>query len=264
MKNEPNHKTTSAPAIGDIPSYAQPFSIVYNEDCVQGMKRFPDKYFDLAIVDPPYGIEDRISKGGGSHTKSNAKFHQMYSENGKKWDIKPNDEYWKELFRVSKNQIVWGANYFGLPECRCFIVWDKIRYVENYSNLEYAWTSFDRHAKKFEYCNNAGFILKPIDKKIHPTQKPVALYDWLLENFGKCQQCNNEGMVVDDDATGETIPCETCNGRFTVLDTHLGSGGIRISCDKANMNFVGFEIDTQYFNEHQARFKEYKRQLRLF
>lgn len=215
-----------------------PSSIVYNEDCISGLKRFPDKHFDLAIVDPPYGIEDRISKGGGSHTKSNAKFHQLYSENNKCWDIKPTNEYWNELFRVSKNQIVWGGNYFGLPECRCFIVWDKVRFVANYSNLEYAWTSFDRHAKKFEYCNNAGFVLKQIDKKIHPTQKPVALYDWTLQNFA------NEGDLI--------------------LDTHLGGGSIRISCDKGGFNFVGFEIDKQYFNEQETRFKQYKRQLRLF
>jgi site-specific DNA-methyltransferase (adenine-specific) len=213
-------------------------SIVYNDDCMHGLKRFPDKCFDLAIVDPPYGIEDKISKGGGSHTKSNAKFHQMYSENNKKWDVRPTDEYWCELRRVSKNQIVWGANYFGLPECRCFIVWDKVRAVENYSNLEYAWTSFDRHAKMFQYCNNAGFVLKPIDKKIHPTQKPVALYDWILANFA------SEGDLI--------------------LDTHVGSGSSRISCAKGGFNFVGFEIDKQYFDEQEKRFKLFKQQQRLF
>ena len=215
-----------------------PKSEVFNEDCMVLMSRYPDKYFDLAIVDPPYGIEDKISKGGGSHTKSNAKFHQMYSENNKKWDVRPTDEYWCELRRVSKNQIIWGGNYFGLPECRCFIVWDKVRAVENYSNLEYAWTSFDRHAKMFQYCNNAGFVLKPIDKKIHPTQKPVALYDWILANFAE------EGNLI--------------------LDTHLGSGSSRIAAYNAGLDFTACEIDKEYFDAQEKRFKNHIMQLSMF
>jgi len=237
IKNIETSQTTT-PGMGYTHCCAPVPSVVYNEDCIEGLKRFSDNYFDLAIVDPPYGIEDKISKGGGSHTKSNAKFHQMYSENNKKWDVKPTDEYWCELRRVSKNQIIWGGNYFALPECRCFIVWDKVRSVENYSNLEYAWTSFDRHAKMFQYCNNAGFVLKPIDKKIHPTQKPVALYEWILANFA------SDGNLI--------------------LDTHVGSGSSRIACDKGGFNFTGFEIDKDYWEAQEKRFSDYKRQLRLF
>jgi site-specific DNA-methyltransferase (adenine-specific) len=238
MIREPNLQDTQSPQLVIADVSRCPSSIVYMEDCVQGLKRFADKHFDLAIVDPPYGIEDKISKGGGSHTKSNAKFHQMYSENNKKWDVKPTDEYWRELRRVSKNQIVWGGNYFALPECRCFIVWDKVRAVENYSNLEYAWTSFDRHAKMFKYCNNAGFVLKPIDKKIHPTQKPVALYEWILANF-----------AIDDNL---------------ILDTHVGSGSSRIACYKGGFNFTGFEIDKDYWEAQEKRYKNFSAQLRLF
>lgn len=197
-------------------------------DCMEWMKSLPDKYYDLAIVDPPYGIEDKISKGGGSHTKSNAKFHQMYSENNKKWDIKPTDEYWFELRRVSKNQIVWGGNYFALPECRCFIIWDKVRAVENYSNLEYAWTSFDRHAKMFQYCNNAGFVLKPIDEKIHPTQKPVALYKWLLINYAKAGQ--------------------------KIFDSHGGSFSHAIAAYDLGFDLDIIEIDPDYFRDGKARY----------
>lgn len=204
-------------------------SEVTNEDNMAMMARYPDKYFELAIVDPPYGIEDKISKGGNSRSKSSCTFHQMYSENSKSWDKVPNPEYFKELVRVSKNQIIWGANYFNMPPCRCFVCWDKIRDVDNFSMCEFAWTSFDMPAKLFKYCNNAGFILKQSDKKIHPTQKPIALYGYLISKFAK------EGDKI--------------------LDTHLGSGSSRIAAYQMGFDFYGCELDTEYFNEANKRFK---------
>lgn len=210
-----------------------------NMDCVEYMKTCKDKEFDLAICDPPYGIEDEISKGGGSHTKSNVKFHQMYSENFKTWDIAPTKEYFDELFRVSKNQIIWGGNYFPeLPACRCFICWDKVRYVPNFSMAEYAWTSFDKPAKLFKYCNNAGFILKPADEKIHPTQKPIQLYKYLLTEFAK------EGDKI--------------------LDTHLGAGSIAIAAHYLNFDLTATEIDKQYYDDAVERFNKYTAQTHLF
>lgn len=200
-----------------------------NIDCMEYMKNVPDKHFDLAIVDPPYGIENEISKGGGSHTKSKVTFHQMYSENGKTWDVEPPDEYFKELFRISKNQVIWGGNYFkALPPCRGFICWDKVRYVPNFSMVEFAWTSFDKPAKIFKFCNNAGFVLTERNKKIHPTQKPVELYKYIFENYTK---------------PGDKI-----------IDTHLGSGSSAIVAELMGFDFVGCEIDKQYFDNLKVRF----------
>lgn len=211
---------------------------LYNEDCMQMMARYPDGYFDLAIVDPPYGLGPKISEGGGSHTKSLVKFHQMYKENGKSWDdTVPTQNYFDELFRISKNQIIWGGNYFNLPPNRGFIVWDKVRVVENFSNLEYAWTSFDRHAKMFTFCNNAGFVLKDEDKKIHPTQKPVQLYRWLLSNYAK------EGDKI--------------------LDTHLGSGSIACACHDYGFSLVASEIDKDYYEAALKRLNNHRQQLKL-
>lgn len=200
-----------------------------NIDCMEYMKGLPDKYFDLAIVDPPYGIEDKISKGGGSHTKSNVNFHQLYSENGKTWDVEPPKEYFEELFRISKNQIIWGGNYFAsLKPCRGFICWDKIRYVPNFSMVEFAWTSFDMPAKIFKFCNNAGFVLTERNKKIHPTQKPIELYKYIFENFAK--------------------------PGYKIIDTHLGSGSSAIVAEKLGFDFVGCEIDIEYYEAAKKRF----------
>lgn len=152
------------------------------------------------------------------------------------WDSEtPSNDYFQELFRVSKNQIIWGGNYFNLPPTRCFIVWNKNQPWENFSQAEIAWTSFDLPAKLFTYSNRGG--TNEI-KKIHPTEKPIFLYDFCFKNYSK------PGM--------------------NILDTHLGSGNSRISADKYNLNFVGFEINESYLIDHQERWSEYKSQYHLF
>lgn len=205
-------------------------SKVFNTDCLEAMKAYPDNYFELAIVDPPYGLE-RLQKGslrlGG--IKGNY-------ENKIIWDKKPNIDYWTELFRVSKNQIVWGANNFGMPPSEYFCVWDKKQTVDNFASAEYAWVSMGlkKPAKIFEYSIHKHNQTN----KIHPTQKPVALYRWLLQNYAK------EGDKI--------------------LDTHLGSGSSRIAADMEGYDFTGYELDADYFNASVKRFNEYKLQTTLF
>jgi site-specific DNA-methyltransferase (adenine-specific) len=221
-------------------------SVVYNEDCVDALKRFEDNYFDLAIVDPPYGIDKKMYRtsmgkcGGGQ-------FGEYSNPNKKRWDKEtPTDEYFIELFRVSKNQIIWGGNYFDLPPTRGIICWDKMKQVKNFSQWEMAWTSFDKVALIFKYMwhgNYCGFdqniTLKHTSiNLIHPTQKPEPLYDWLLSTYAK---------------KGDKI-----------LDTHLGSGSSRISANKAGFDFTGFEIDKDYYEAQEKRFKDFVSQLRMF
>jgi site-specific DNA-methyltransferase (adenine-specific) len=204
--------------------YTLPFSEVYNEDCIEVMKRYEDNYFDIAVVDPPYGIDINSS---GTH------FKEKYEI--KDWDkATPNDEYFKELKRVSKNQIIWGGNYFldRLGNCKCFIIWDKkIAEDMSFAMCEMAWTSFKNGAKIY---NKTATQLN----RIHPTQKPVGLYDWLINRYAE------KGQII--------------------LDTHLGSGSSRISANKAGLSFVGCEIDKDYFNAQEKRYKEFISQTRLF
>jgi site-specific DNA-methyltransferase (adenine-specific) len=215
-------------------------SVVYNEDCVEGLKRFSDNHFDLAIVDPPYGIDDKLYRSSHGKNKNSAIAKHYKKEN--RWDIQPTAEYWEQLFRVSKNQIVWGGNYFtkNLPESRGWICWDKVRPTGNsFSDFELAWMSFDTMPKMFRFCANGGFIATPQNRyKIHPTQKVVELYDFIFTNYAK------EGDLI--------------------LDTHLGSGSSRISSHKAGLSFVGFEIDKDYYEAQEKRFKDFVSQLRLF
>ena len=218
-----------------------PFSIVYNEDCMQGLKRFADKYFDLAIVDPPYGINrlemSWTAQSNSNNGKSQADSSKWASYEIKKWDNeRPTKEYWNELKRVSKNQIVWGANYFPefFTENMGVVFWDKIRSIDvKFSHGELAFTTFGGFTRKFPYNPE-----KYNKERWHPTQKPVALYDYLLREFAK------DGDLI--------------------LDTHLGSGASRISCVKNKYSFVGFEIDKQYFDEQEKRFKNFTAQQRLF
>ncbi len=203
---------------------------VFNIDCMVAMKEFPDKYFELAIVDPPYGLGDKLLIGGKN---GHLKFSQQYQD--AKWrDVVPDQSYFIELFRVSRNQIIWGANYFDLRTYRCPIVWDKLQPVDNFSAIELAWSSFDEPSKIFK-LRQAGFIGQP---KIHPTQKPVALYKWLLKNYAK------EGDKI--------------------LDTHLGSGSSRIAADQMGFDFWGYELDKDYFDASVKRFNQYKSQLTIF
>lgn len=160
----------------------------YCMDCMDGMKQYPDKFFDVAIVDPPYGINapdmamgtNKSRYGDGYPAESTA---SRLKSNGKSvdWDERPPDaEYFKELFRVSKNQIIWGGNYFALPPTRGIVVWDKVQTWDAFSQVEMAWTSYDVPAKLFRYSNTGG---ANTDEKIHPTQKPIALYEYLISTF---------------------------------------------------------------------------------
>lgn len=208
-----------------------PYSIVFNEDCVQGLKRFADNHFDLAIVDPPYGIgASEMTMGRGKNKKWNK---------GKQWDNKtPEATYWNELKRTSKNQIVWGGNYFELPIKRGWIFWDKgIDGDCSFADGELAWTSFDKVLRKAQ-IRYKGFLGMDKDGRIHPTQKPIALYDWILHNYAK------QGDLI--------------------LDTHLGSGSSRIAAYKGGFNFIGFEIDKEYYEKQEKRFKNFAAQQRLF
>lgn len=194
-------------------------------DSLQALKGYGDKHFKIAIVDPPYGIGDKFR--GGKTGKMN--FNEVVE---KDWDKVPPMEYWKELMRVSENQIVWGGNYFPLPPSRCFIVWDK-QISEDFTlaMAELAWTSFDKLAKIVR-------LPTPKNGKIHPTQKPVKLYKWLLHNY------TSEGDLI--------------------LDTHLGSGSIAIACHQMKRKLIAYEIDTEYYEKACKRFKEQTAQQALW
>ena len=205
---------------------------IYNMDCMEGMKQFPDKYFDLAIVDPPYGI----ARFGNRVELSNRICKEAKIN---KWDIKPTQEYFDELFRVSKNQIIWGANNFTLPNTEYFIIWDKEQTVDNFASAEYAWTNCKMPAKVFRYSIHKVMQERKQDGgKIHPTQKPIALYKWLLKNYAK---------------KGDKI-----------LDTHVGSASSLIACYQMNFDFIGFEIDKEYFEKAQKRIADEIAQISLF
>ena len=210
-------------------------------DCMELMALMPDKYIDLAIVDPPYGIGDKLHFGGGSHTKNRSKFGNMYSESGKKWDIRPDENYFKELFRVSKNQIICGANYFveNLPVSRGWIFWDKQGEGMSSVNNELIFTSFDISIKTFSRCHglDKGFMNKE-GTNIHPTQKPIALGRWLLQKYAK---------------PGDII-----------LDTHSGSGTFACSAWLENFEFYACEKDPDYHKESVNRFETLISQGRLF
>lgn len=206
-------------------------SEVYLMDCIEGMKHYPDKYFDLACIDPPYGIGHSLLSG----EKRGSKF--VRTERHVDWDVLPTDNFWIELFRVSKNQIIWGGNYFldNLPPTRGMIIWDKIQMFSG-ADFEFAWTSFDNSAKAFRMSRVEAY--GNIDK-IHPTQKPISLYDFCFQ-FAKLE------------------------AGAKVLDTHLGSGSSRISANKNGLNFVGFEVEEEYFNKSCKRYDDFVSQVRLF
>lgn len=232
---------TETPAFAKHVLPAVPSSEVYLEDCVTALKRYADNHFDLAIVDPPYGLE-RFKRANEETTGVYAKRGSWKHNGEKNWNNeKPTDEYWAELFRVSKNQIVWGANNFVLPPSEYFCVWDKVQYMPNFASAEYAWVSMGlkKPAKVFRHSiHKENADRKEKGGKIHPTQKPINLYRWLLQNYA------NEGDLI--------------------LDTHLGSGSSRIAAYKGGFNFVGFEIDQEYYEKQEKRFNDFKSQLRLF
>ena len=206
----------------------------HNADNMEIMKQYPDKYFDLAIVDPPYGLGKKLAHAGNGKN-AQSKFTNDFK--AKNWDNEiPSNEYFEELKRISKNQIIWGGNYFQLPPTRCFICWDKMVYIPSMSRIEQAWTSYDKLPQLVQYNNNDS-------NRIHLTQKPVKLYEWILKNFA--------------------------NENDKILDTHLGSGSIALAIDKANkldnmnLSFVGIELDTEYFEAAVKRFKLAQKQQTL-
>jgi site-specific DNA-methyltransferase (adenine-specific) len=206
---------------------------ITNEDNMVLMARYPDKYFDLAIVDPPYGIDlANMNMGIGSSPKASKAKNRKWK--AKNWDNSiPNDEYFEELFRVSKNQIIWGGNYFNLGICNKFIIWDKeVPEGLSFSDCEYAWTSFSGANKIFRY---SAYLNK--SEKFHPTQKPPQLYKWLLDKYAK---------------QGDKI-----------LDTHLGSGSIAIACHDYGFDLTACELDKEYFDKAIKRINNHVAQLKL-
>lgn len=217
------------------------------------MARMKDKQYDLAICDPPYGIgEDGLSNRSRGSAAGANKWKGTRNTTGagvlptffsrKQWDKEqPPESYFLELRRVSKNQIIWGGNYFldHLPSTSCMIVWDKLN-SGDFADCELAWTSFKTAVRKFTFMWN-GMLqgdMKHKEKRIHPTQKPVALYKWLLKNYAK---------------PGDKI-----------LDTHLGSGSIAIACHDMGFDLTGYEIDAEYFQAAKERLERHQRQASLF
>lgn len=199
-------------------------------DNMQLMSQYADNHFDLAVVDPPYGINaGKMNMGKGSRNETNKNIK-------KDWDSHiPSVDYFKELFRVSKNQIIWGGNYFidYLTATRCFLLWDKKDYNSDFASHELAWTSFQKNTKCFIRARNVGD-----EQKIHPTQKPVKLYDWIFQNYA------NDGDKI--------------------LDTHLGSGSIAVASHYAGLHLTACEIDEDYFKQSVSRIERETAQQSLF
>ena len=199
---------------------------ITNEDNMKLMARYEDNHFDLAIVDPPYGIGE---SGGKARTRGSKKTNGLK----KNWDNKrPSNEYFKELKRVSKNQIIWGGNYFSdlLPASRCWLYWQK-NMGGDFADGELAFTSFDKVLKQYTKRSETF-------NRIHPTQKPVKLYEWILQNYAK-----------ENDK---------------ILDTHLGSGSIAIACHNMKFDLTACELDKDYYNSAMKRIKQHKQQIRMF
>tara|TARA_R110000782_G_scaffold70221_1_gene141090 strand:- start:22 stop:690 length:669 start_codon:yes stop_codon:yes gene_type:complete len=219
---------------------------IYNKDCLEAMKLMKDNKFDLAIVDPPYGIKASKTNGGVSNPfggKGKKVKSKTYKE--KDWDNSaPKKEYFIELNRVSKNVIIWGANHFieNIPKANssCWIVWDKDNSENYFADCELAYTSFKTAVRRFKWKWH-GMLqqnMKQKQKRIHPTEKPIKLYEWLLMNYAK------EGDKI--------------------LDTHLGSGSIAIACHNLGYDLEGYELDKEYFDNAIKRIKQHQAQTTLF
>jgi site-specific DNA-methyltransferase (adenine-specific) len=209
----------------------KPISIAECKDCMEVMRGFPDKFFELSVVDPPYGIGQ---DGRTNHSRGLLAKSKDYRSNSRYDFESPNKEYWDELFRVSKNQIIWGANHYisKIPfDSSCWIVWDKMNGETDFADCELAWTSFKTAVRifKFRWQGMLQGDMKNKEERIHPNQKPTALYQWLLKNYAK---------------PGDKI-----------LDTHLGSGRSRIAAYKMGFDFWGYEIDKDYFEAQEKCFK---------
>lgn len=198
---------------------------IYNMDCMELLSQTPDNYYELCIVDPPYGIGvNSMNMGSRKNVRPDAK----------KWDDSvPDESYFTELFRVSKNQIIWGGNYFDLPPSKHFLIWDKgeSMYGRDFAECEEAWGSFNKVARIFKMNPNQP-------DRFHPTQKPVKLYEWILANYAKPGQ--------------------------RILDTHLGSGSSAIACNNLGFEMVGCELDEDYYKATCARVEQASKQIRMF
>lgn len=213
-------------------------NIAYNRDCMEAMREYPDKYFDLAVVDPMYGIGENGAKSGSRTKLAKRKDYTPVD------DTPPSADYFNELFRISKNQIIWGANHFIENICKNsshWIVWDKDNGENKYADCELAWTSFPGSVKKFKYTwagmrqEQQGYRHQ---HRIHPCEKPFVLYQWIYQNYAK--------------------------PGYKILDTHLGSGSSRIAAYDAGLDFTGFEIHKGYFDLQEARFLQHTAQTNLF
>ena len=207
---------------------------ITNEDNMLLMARYPDNYFDLAIVDPPYGIGGGVDNRKAIETKSGNNLKRLARKGGMEWDRTiPKKEYFDELKRVSKNQIVWGGNYMieNLDNTRCFIVWDKMTYIPTMSQIELAWSSFTTHSQLVKINSNQN-------NRIHISQKPIDLYKWILNKYAK---------------PGDKI-----------LDTHLGSGSIAIACHDYKFDLTACELDKEYFDKAIQRINNHTAQTKLF
>ena len=212
---------------------------IHNEDCLEALKKMPDNAFELAIVDPPYGIGE---DGGTNGSRGLLAKSKVYKSKG--WDKEPpSKEYFNELKRVSKNQIIWGANHFidRVPYASsCWVVWNKENGATDFADCELAYTSFKTAVRMFTW-RWQGMLqgdMKNKEQRIHPTQKPVKLYEWLLDNYAK---------------EGDRI-----------LDTHLGSGSIAIACHNRGYDLTAYEIDQEYFEATTKRIQDHIAQLTLF
>lgn len=234
----------------------------FNEDCMVGMARYPDKYFDLAIVDPPYGVgsvtympRTRREAFGGAideynitvatlnvNQRQKTRVNVVHSKNTNRTitnfgdeNMSPRPEYFEELFRVSKHQIIWGGNYFILPPSRGFVIWEKTTVSETFSMAmcEYAWLSINTNSKLFKGAPQGTSA----DKRMHPTQKPVALYKWLLKNYAKPND--------------------------KILDTHVGSASSLIACHDMGFDAVGFELDPDYYEASKQRLERHMAQIQI-
>jgi site-specific DNA-methyltransferase (adenine-specific) len=207
---------------------------ITNEDNMLLMARYPDKYFDLAIVDPPYGIErfKKVTTTPSIKDKHAKSFQRMETVNNNK----PSVEYWNELFRISKNQIVFGANNFVMPPSEYFLIWDKKQAMPNFSRCEYAWVSMGLKTPA-KICEHSIHIHNQTEK-IHPTQKPIYLYKYILDNYAKPED--------------------------KILDTHLGSGSIAIACHDYGFELTACELDKEYYDKAITRIKNHTSQQKLF
>jgi site-specific DNA-methyltransferase (adenine-specific) len=208
-------------------NYEEMKNKIIHADCMDIMKDIPDKYFELAITDPPYGINaDSMTMGRGSGNDTG-----KFKSSG--WDTNvPDENYFQELKRISHNQIIWGGNYYNLGSARCYLLWDKMDYNSDFASAELAWTSFDKVVKTFKHAR------KGKEKRIHICQKPIALYRWILQHYAK---------------PGDKI-----------IDTHSGSGSLACACHLEKFDFLAIEKDADYYKSSVERLETLRSQGTLF